>query len=118
MSEAADIEFDVRCAARLVAALYDIAEESFTSERKGPPVQVHARQTLCYLLRTVGDFDQVEIARALGRHRSTVGHAIGVVDTMRENAEVDRALDDLCDMYRRLREAHARIPALVEELAP
>lgn len=108
----------IRLASRLVSALFDMPPEEFTGLQKGPPEQVHARQVLCYVLHTEGDFDQTTIARALGRHRSTVGHAIEVITGLREHDDVDRALTRLGEMYRELIDAHSRIPALVEELAP
>lgn len=111
------IDAELRCAARLVAAIFDLPPEAFTGAKKGSPTQVHARQTLCYLLRTVGGFDQAVIARALGRHRSTVSHSVEVLDRWREHDDMDRALDKLSEMYRELRESKARTPALVEALA-
>lgn len=118
MTDHTDITSAVRIASRLVAALFDLPPEHFTGASKGPPTQVHARQVLCYLLHTEGEFDQVVISDALGRHRSTVGHAVNVITALREHPQVDRALDRLCDMYREITEAHSRIPALVEEIAP
>lgn len=118
MTETIDITRAVRIASRLVAALFDLPPDHFTGASKGPPAQVHARQVLCYLLHTEGEFDQAAIADALGRHRSTVGHAVAVITSLREHPQVDTALDRLCDMFRELAEAHARIPVLVEEIAP
>jgi len=117
-AEVNDIAEALRCASRLVGAVFDIAPEAFTGPRKGPPAQVHARQVLCYLLHTDGEYDQAAISRALGRHRSTVGHAIEVIGELREVAEIDRAVGMLGQMYREIREAHARVPALIEEVAP
>lgn len=117
MSEASDIAWALRCAARLVGAVFDLPPETFTSPKKGPPAHVHARQVLIYVLHTEADFEQATIAEALRRHHSTIWHAIQVVDGMREQAEVDRALTRIGEMFRDLRDANARIPALVEELA-
>lgn len=118
MSTETAIDYALRCASRLVSAVFDLSTDDFTGPRKGPPTEVHARQVLCYLLHTEGGFDQVVIASALNRHRSTVGHAIGVVSGLRETDEIDRAIGKLGEMYRELRDAHEKIPALVEALAP
>lgn len=108
---------ELRCAAHLVAALYDLPPEVIMGPRKGPPAHVHARQTLCYLLRTVAGLDQAVIAKMLGRHRSTVGHSVEVVGDWRDHDDFDRAIERLSEMYREIRDARSRIPALVEALA-
>ena len=118
MSQAPAADEELRCAARLVAAMCDLAPEDFTGPKKGAPPLVHARQVLCYLLHTEGGLDQVVISTLLNRHRSTVGHAIQVVAELRDNADVDRAVTRLGEMYRDLRDARAKIPALLEEIAP
>lgn len=121
MSEAAaqaDIAADLRCASRLVAAVFDLPPDAIVGQRKGSPANVHARQVVCYLLHTDGDFNHASIGRALGRNRSTVTHAIEVVTSLLEHQDFERAVERLGQMFRDLREARANIPALVEEIAP
>lgn len=107
----------LRVAARLLSAVFDMPEETFTGPKKGSPPQVHARQVLIYLLNTEADFQQSDIAQALGRHHSTIGHAVEVVTAMREDDELDAALTRLGEMLRDILQAHSRLPTLVETLA-
>lgn len=118
MTEPAAIAYDLRCASHLVAALFDLPTDAFLGPHKGRPERVHARQVLCYLLHTEADVDQVAIARAIRRHRSTVGHSIQIILGLREEPDIDRALGKIGEMFRDLRDANARIPALIEEIAP
>ena len=110
--------YALRCLARLVAAVFDIDPASFVGETKGSPIQVHARQVLMYLLMTEAGFQEMEIAQGLGRHHSTVGHAVANFTALREEADIDLAFTRLGEMYRSLREARDKVPALVEALAP
>jgi chromosomal replication initiation ATPase DnaA len=112
-----DVEYAARCAARLVGALYDLDPADFTGARKGPAEHVHARQAMMYLLHTEADVGLLATAKALGRHHSTVWHAVGVVTALREHPDVDEAFTRLGATFREFLEAHARLPALVESLA-
>jgi len=112
-------DYALHCLTHLVAAVFELEPDAFTGEEKGSADRVHARQVLFYLLNTEAGFHQVEIAEALGRHRSTVGHAIEVMTGIRDgDPDIDRAFSDLGEMYRRLQEARERVPQLVEALAP
>ena len=108
----------LRIASRLVAAVFDLPPELVIGPGKGPPARVHARQVICYLLHTEAEMSLIRIARALDRDRATVSNAVNVVEDLRADAELDAALDSLGQMFRRLRDAHARIPDLVEAKAP
>lgn len=110
--------YALRCMTRLVAAVFDLDPASFVGEDKGSPAQVHARQVLFYLLHTEAGFEQATIAGGLGRHRSTVGHAIENITELREEPEIDQAFTRLGEMYRELRDARDKVPLLVEALAP
>jgi hypothetical protein len=120
MSEAPEDPFAYafRCAAHLVAAVFDVEPAILTGPKKGSPDVVHARQVFAYLLYTDGDdFGSVAIAKGLGRHHSTVWHSIQKVMAMRDEPEMDAALAKLGAMFRDLTAAHERLPHLVETLA-
>jgi chromosomal replication initiation ATPase DnaA len=99
-----------------VAAVYDLPEGAFLSPRKGPPLEVQARQLVAYLLSMEGGFDQKAVATKLGRHHSTVWNAVQRIEALREDEEIDRGVTELAEMYRKLRDAASRLPpGLAEE---
>lgn len=100
-----DLPWSLRCASRLVGAVYDLAPEVFMAPAKGPPEHVHARQIVAYLLSMEGGFDQKEVAVAMGRHHSTVWHAVQKIEALRDEDEMDRAVTRIADMYRSLKDA-------------
>lgn len=106
--------YALHCLTHLIAAALGMEPASFVGETKGSPQSVHARQVLFYLLHTEGEFPQAEIANALGRNRSTVAHAMQVIIAMREEAEIDQALDKLGVYYRELRAIRESVPAAIE----
>ena len=111
-----DFATALRCVSRLVAAVFDLEPPTFLGPAKGGPHQVLARQTLIYLLHTEASFDQTEIAEALGRHHSTVWHAIQVVTALRDDDDIDRAFTLLGEVYRDFRQAQERVPELLVAL--
>jgi chromosomal replication initiation ATPase DnaA len=113
MSE--DLATAMRCAARLVAAVYDMPEAVFLSPKKGPPVQVQARQLVAYLLSMEGGFDQKAVATELGRHHSTVWNAVQRIEALREDPRLDLGLNDLAEMFARLRSAAAVVPDILAQ---
>lgn len=110
--------YALRCLARMVGAVFDLDPAEFVGEAKGSPLQVHARQVLIYLLITEAEFQQSEVADGLGRHHSTIGHALAMVTELRNEPEIDRTFTWLGEMYRSLRDAREKVPQLVEALAP
>lgn len=107
-----------RLAAQLVGAVFDLPPAEILADRKGSPVHVQARKVVCYLLNTDAEMDCAEIGRTIGRHRSTVLHAVASVTALREHPDFDAALDVLGGMFRDIASARARLPSLVEELSP
>lgn len=71
-------------AAEIVGGELGIAAETITAARKGPPAVAFARQVLAYLLHTEAQLDKQQVGRLLRRHRSTIGHAIEVVEEQRD----------------------------------
>lgn len=113
-----DFDFAFRCASCLVGAVFGLEPSLLVGEKKGSPAVVHARQVFMYLLYTEGPgYGSVAIARAAGRHHSTVLHSIEKITAMREDQDLDAALSMLGAMFRQLVEAHSRLPEMVEVLA-
>lgn len=113
-----DFDFAFRCASCLVGAVFGLDPSLLVGEKKGSPSVVHARQVFMYLLYTEGPgYGSVAIARAAGRHHSTVLHSIEKIGAMREDEDLDASLTRLGEMFRELVDAHARIPEMVEALA-
>ena len=108
--EAPNLQQALRCAARLVAALYDMPEDAFLGQKKGPPRQVQARQLVFYLLSMEGGFVQKAVATQLSRHHSTVWNAVQRIEALRESEDLDRGIADLAEMYRKLVAAVAIVP--------
>jgi chromosomal replication initiation ATPase DnaA len=111
-----DLTPELRRAARLVAAVYDLDPACFLANGKGPPPYVQARQLVAYLLSMEGGFDQKHVATAMGRHHSTVWHAVQKIEALREDGEFDRGMTNLAQMYCRLREAATHIPQAMNEV--
>lgn len=111
------IGYALRCLSRIIGAAFDMEPSTFVGATKGSPAHVHARQILFYLLHTEGCFEQAEIADVLGRHRSTVSHAVQVVLALREEPEIDAALTCLGEVYRDFAAVKASVPALIEQIA-
>lgn len=113
-----DLDAALRLAGRLVAAVYDMPEAAFLSPRKGPPVQVQARQLVVYLMTMEGGFDQKAVATQLSRHHSTAWNAVQRIEALREDPDLDRGINDLAEMFRKLLDASKIIPeALAQEPA-
>lgn len=111
-------DFSIRCAARLVEAVFDFDRDMLLAPDKGSPAMTHARHILSYLVYTDGPEITVKaLARKLGRDRSTVSDSIAIALCYRQDTQVDEALARLGDIYRQLLAAHDYLPALVEELA-
>lgn len=59
---------------------------------KGDKQLVFSRQVAMYLMQTVFDINATRTAELFGRDRSTVAHAIKVIDESREDPVFDRKL--------------------------
>lgn len=111
-------DYSVRCAARLVEAVFDVGRDLLLAPQKGSPAVSHARHIMLYLLYTDGpSITAKDLALKVGRDRTALGRSIEVVLCYREDPQVDEALALLGGIYRQLLAAHDYLPALVEELA-
>jgi hypothetical protein len=85
--------------ATLVASRLNEDPEVITGARKGSPATAFARQILAYLLNTEAGLDKQAVGTLLGRHRSTIGNAIEVVEDYRDTAD-GVIIDDLAKAFR------------------
>lgn len=106
----------MRRIARLVEAVFDVPALEFLADRKGRPLLVQARQLLVYLLVVEAGFEQKAVADRLGRHHSTIAHAIHKIEALREEADFDDALGRVAEMCRVLREGAQRIPPPMQDV--
>lgn len=110
-------DYALRCLARLVGAFVDLDPAEFIGSSKGTQAQVNARQMVMYLLLTDADFREIDIANGLGRHHSTVDHAVEKFTALREEAEIDDALTRLGETYRLFRNTQAAAGLIAEMTA-
>jgi hypothetical protein len=83
----------------LVAARLNEDPGVITGARKGSPATAFARQVLAYLLNTEAGLDKQAVGTLLGRHRSTIGNAIEVVEDYRDTKD-GVIIDDLAKAFR------------------
>lgn len=110
-------DYALRCLARLVGAFVDLDPAEFIGSSKGTQAQVNARQMVMYLLLTDADFREIDIANGLGRHHSTVDHAVEKFTALREETEIDDALTRLGETYRLFRNTQAAAGLIAEMTA-
>jgi chromosomal replication initiation ATPase DnaA len=68
---------------------------------RGSPKVAFARQIAMYLSHIVFKISPAEVARVFGRDPSTVAYALGRIEELREEPELDRTLDWIEAMLRR-----------------
>jgi hypothetical protein len=85
--------------AELVAARLNQDPEVITGARKGSPAVAFARQVVAYLLNIEAGLNKQAVGTLLGRHRSTIGNAIEVVEEYRDTAD-GVIIDDLAKAFR------------------
>jgi hypothetical protein len=98
-------------AAAIVAARLKEDAATITGPRKGAPSTAFARQAVAYLLNTEADLDKQAVGTLLGRHRSTIGNAVEVVEDYRATSD-GGVIDELCQAFRSV------LPAKPRALAP
>lgn len=102
-----------RLAAAVISSVYDMAPETFFRPTRGAAAEAEARQ-IFYLvcLRMGGQAGNAaaiaRLAKAVGRDRATIGHAIQKIEQACEGApDVDRFVDELADIGKRLERLQA-----------
>ena len=84
-----------------VAHVSGVALKDLCATTRRPPKAALARQIAMYLCHIVFKMSPAEVARIFGRDPSTVKYALGRIEEMREEPELDRTLDWLEAMLRR-----------------
>jgi len=85
-----------------VGQVFNILPEAFGSVSRGPARVALARQVAMYLSHVACGLTLTEAGRLFARDRTTVAHACGVVEDLRDDATFDRVLD-LVEMIVRFR---------------
>lgn len=100
-------------AVHLVAAVTGAGVEDITGTTRGDRRAAYARQlvaTLIHVEAQGGNAQSLsEIARRLGRDRSSVSHAIHAVEDDREDRDVDAGVDKLAALVKRLVDLHVEL---------
>lgn len=76
-----------------VGQVFSILPEDLWSVSRGRARVALARQVAMYLSHVVCGLTLTEVGRLYVRDRTTVGHACGVVEDLRDDATFDRVLD-------------------------
>jgi chromosomal replication initiation ATPase DnaA len=88
-----------RHAAQLAAAVVSYAlavdRTDVLSPRRGTPDQSTARQVAMYLTHVTFSMSLARVAQAFGRDRSTVAHAMHIVEDLRDDPAVEDWLDTM-----------------------
>lgn len=80
-----------------VALEFGQPDLSLSPGHKGSKHTVFARQTAMYLLHTVRDLTMTRTAELFSRDRSTVSHALNVIEDSREDPVFNRKLEKVED---------------------
>ena len=96
--------------ARFIAAqIYQVPVEELRKPTRGRPAVARARQIAIHLARNVFALTPEQLAAEFGRDRSTVRHALALVETMREDStEFDATLRWMETLLRRAAGQEAR----------
>jgi chromosomal replication initiation ATPase DnaA len=91
-----------------VGQVFGIMAEDFASITRGRARVAFARQIAMYLSHIACRRSLTEVGRIFARDRTTVSHACGVVEDLRDDRRFDRVLDLLESIVRYRLTAHGR----------
>ena len=77
---------------QMIAAAYEISGERLLIRDRGVVKVNRPRQISMYLMNTVLSFKFTEIAEFYDKDRTTVSHACGVIEELRDNPRFDRRM--------------------------
>lgn len=89
-----------------VAEVTGVALLELGGDKRGGAKAAFARQTAMYLCHLVFAMTCTDIARAFGRDRTTIRHAVRRIEEAREHPEFDRSLQWLEGTLRRAGGSH------------
>ena len=76
-----------------VGQVFNILPEDLVSISRGPQRVAFARQVAMYLSHVACRRSLTDVGRIFARDRTTVAHACGVIEDMRDDPKFDRVLD-------------------------
>jgi chromosomal replication initiation ATPase DnaA len=89
-----------------VSRVFMVAGDDLWSETRGRPRVAFARQVAMYLAQAWG-LTLTEVGHVFSRDRTTVAHACGLVEDLRDDPLLDRSLELLEGVLRALAPASA-----------
>lgn len=106
-----------RRAACVICALFDLAPETMWRKTRGTADEAFARQVLAYVLHVSCGLSLQSVARALGRDRSTIGHAVQTIEALRIDTGADAMLRETEDLLGRVGAIGATLGDLLDARA-
>jgi chromosomal replication initiation ATPase DnaA len=76
-----------------VAPAFEVGRAALWMRTRGGPGAAFARQVAMYLAHVGGGLNYTEVGRLFARDRTTVAHACGRVEDLRDDAAFDRAIE-------------------------
>jgi chromosomal replication initiation ATPase DnaA len=93
-----------------VARVFKVASAELWSDTRGPRRAAFARQVAMYLAHVAWGLTLTEVGRVFARDRTTVAHACGLVEDLRDDPVLDRSLELLEAVLRNLAPPLAGLP--------
>lgn len=91
-----------------VARVFGVPQHGFGLESRGPSEVAFARQVAMYLVHVAGGLTLTEVGLAFGRDRTTVGYGCFIVEDRRDDPRLDRALEMIEAILKRVAPPAAR----------
>jgi chromosomal replication initiation ATPase DnaA len=93
-----------------VPRVFKVASAELWSQTRGPPRAAFARQVAMYLAHVACGLTLTEVGQVFARDRTTVAHACGLVEDLRDDPMLDRSLELLEAVLRNLAPPFAGLP--------
>jgi chromosomal replication initiation ATPase DnaA len=90
---------------QVVLRVFMVASADLWSHRRGCPRVAFARQVAMYLAHVACGLSLTEVGRVFVRDRTTVAHACGLIEDLRDDPVLDRSLELLEGVLRNLSRA-------------
>ena len=88
-----------------ITPVFMVAGADLWSATRGRPRVAFARQVAMYLAHVACGLNLTEVGHLFSRDRTTVAHACGLIEDLRDDGAFDRCLDLLEGVLRRLASA-------------
>jgi chromosomal replication initiation ATPase DnaA len=97
-----------------VPRVFMVASADLWSGTRGRPRAAFARQVAMYLAHVACGLTLTEVGRVFARDRTTVAHACGLVEDLRDDPVLDRSLELLESVLRNLSPVSASVPGRLQ----